>query len=127
MVSPSFNPNAIADYALRWQIETLFSCLKGRGFNLEDTRLTNPHRVKKLIAVLAVGFCWCYLTGEWQHDEVKPIKTKNHGRLSMSLFRCGLDYVQMAIQQLICHSMKANFCKILNILRREPIHISRQS
>ncbi len=32
VVSPQFNANAIQDYALRWEIETLFSCLKGRGF-----------------------------------------------------------------------------------------------
>ncbi|KCY00621.1 iS4 family transposase ORF 2, partial [Acinetobacter baumannii 1284800] len=41
------------------------------GFNLENTRLTDPRRVKKLIAVLAISFCWCYLTGEWQHDQKK--------------------------------------------------------
>ncbi|KCW21949.1 acyl-CoA dehydrogenase, C-terminal domain protein, partial [Acinetobacter baumannii 1032359] len=35
---------------------------------------------------------------EWQHDQKKAIKIKKHGRLSMSLFRYGLDYVQMAIQ-----------------------------
>lgn len=69
VVSPQFNANAIQDYALRWEIETLFSCLKGRGFNLENTRLTDPRRVKKLIAVLAISFCWCYLTGEWQHNQ----------------------------------------------------------
>ncbi|AGQ10258.1 hypothetical protein BJAB0868_02884 [Acinetobacter baumannii BJAB0868] len=76
VVSPQFNANAIQDYALRWEIETLFSCLKGRGFNLENTRLTDPRRVKKLIAVLAISFCWCYLTGEWQHDQKKAIKNK---------------------------------------------------
>ena len=38
VVSPMFNASAIRDYALRWEIETLFSCLKGRGFNLENTR-----------------------------------------------------------------------------------------
>ncbi|EMU40221.1 transposase subunit, partial [Acinetobacter baumannii ABNIH23] len=48
VVSPQFNANAIQDYALRWEIETLFSCLKGRGFNLENTRLTDPRRVKKI-------------------------------------------------------------------------------
>ncbi|KCW29615.1 hypothetical protein J471_4392, partial [Acinetobacter baumannii 1032359] len=42
---------------------------------------------KKLIAVLAISFCWCYLTGEWKHDQKKAIKIKKHGRLSMSLFR----------------------------------------
>ncbi|EXR33767.1 putative transposase [Acinetobacter baumannii 1294222] len=30
VVSPQFNANAIQDYALRWEIETLFSCLKGK-------------------------------------------------------------------------------------------------
>ena len=39
----------------------------------------------------------CYLTGEWQHDRKKAIKIKKHGRLSVSLFRYGLDYVQMGL------------------------------
>ena len=119
VVSPMFNASAIRDYALRWEIETLFSCLKGRGFNLENTRLTDPRRVKKLIAVLAIGFCWCYLTGEWQHDQKKVIKIKKHGRLSMSLFRYGLDYVQMAIQRLIGFGKKEEFKEILAILRKQ--------
>ncbi|WP_228722249.1 IS4 family transposase [Acinetobacter baumannii] len=121
VVSPQFNANAIQDYALRWEIETLFSCLKGRGFNLENTRLTDPRRVKKLIAVLAISFCWCYLTGEWQHDQKKAIKIKKHGRLSMSLFRYGLDYVQMAIQRLIGFGKKEEFKEILAILRRQNL------
>jgi hypothetical protein len=32
---------AIEAYAKRWEIETLFSCLKGRGLNLEDTHFTH--------------------------------------------------------------------------------------
>ena len=112
VVSPQFNANAIQDYALRWEIETLFSCLKGRGFNLENTRLTDARRVKKLIAVLAISFCWCYLTGEWQHDQKKAIKIKKHGRLSVSLFRYGLDYVQMAILRLIGFGKKEEFKKV---------------
>ena len=42
---------------------------KDAGLILENTRLTDPRRVKKLIAVLAISFCWCYLTGEWQHNQ----------------------------------------------------------
>ena len=38
VVSPQFNANAIQDYALRWESETLFSCLKRTWFNLENTR-----------------------------------------------------------------------------------------
>lgn len=28
---------AIKRYGLRWQIDTLFACLKGRGFRFEET------------------------------------------------------------------------------------------
>ncbi len=63
VVSPQFNANAIQDYALRWEIETLFSCLKGRGFNLENTRLTDPRRVKKLIAVVSYKLLLVLLNG----------------------------------------------------------------
>ncbi len=118
VVSPTFTADAIRDYALRWEIETLFSCLKGHGFNLEKTRLTDPRRVKKLIAVLAIAFCCCYLTGEWRHDQMKAIEIKKHGRFSMSLFRYGLDYVQVAIQRLSCFGKKEEFRKVLAILRR---------
>ena len=46
-------------------------------------------------------------------------KIKKHGRLSMSLFRYGLDYVQMAIQSLIGFGKKEEFKEILAILRRQ--------
>ena len=67
VVSPHFNANAIQAYGLRWAIHTLFSCLRGRGCNRENARVAGPRRGKKLIAVLAISFCWCYLTCEWQH------------------------------------------------------------
>jgi hypothetical protein len=41
-------PDATAIYARRWEIETLFSCLKERGFNLEETRVTDLARIKRL-------------------------------------------------------------------------------
>ncbi len=119
VVSPQFNANAIQDYALRWEIETLFSCLKGRGFNLENTRLTDPRRVKKLIAVLAISFCWCYLTGEWQHDQKKAIKIKKHGRLSMSLFSLWFRLCSNGDSAFNWFWEKEEFKEILAILRRQ--------
>jgi hypothetical protein len=92
--------NAIKIYGLRWEIETLFGCLKGRGFNFEDTHVTNLERVKKIFVLLAIAFCWAHKTGEWQH-EVKPIKIKKHGRLAISLFRYGLDYIINAILKVV--------------------------
>ena len=80
-------------YGYRWEIETLFQCLKGRGFHMEDTRLTDPVRFKKMVALLAIAFCWAHKAGEWKHKAIKPLKVKTHGRLEQSIFRYGLDYL----------------------------------
>jgi hypothetical protein len=55
---------ALEDYARRWEIETLFAVLKSRGFRFEDTHLTHPERLSRLIALLAIAFAWAYQTGE---------------------------------------------------------------
>ncbi len=34
----------------------------------------------KLIAVVAIAFIWAYLAGIDKHENLKPIKTKKHGR-----------------------------------------------
>ena len=44
------NPSAaIADYLQRWQIETMFQALKGRGFNMEETHLKDRDKLSKLL------------------------------------------------------------------------------
>jgi hypothetical protein len=55
---------AFSAYSRRWEIETLFGALKSRGFNFEDTHLTHPERIGKLLALLALGFAWTYRTGQ---------------------------------------------------------------
>jgi hypothetical protein len=59
--------NALEIYGYRWEIETLFGCLKIRGFNLED-------RLEKLMAVLAVAFCWAHKIGEWHERRQMPLQ-----------------------------------------------------
>lgn len=99
------NPgDAIKTYGLRWEIESLFSCLKGRGFNFEDTHITDQERIKKLLVLLAIAFCWAHKTGEWKHEECEPIKIKKHGRPAVSLFRYGLDYLIEAIVNVLFRS-----------------------
>ncbi len=67
---------ALDAYADRWQVETLFGCLKSRGFNLEDTHLTDPQRLAKLMGLLALAFAWTCRTGELLHDGPSPIRQK---------------------------------------------------
>jgi hypothetical protein len=90
---------ALDDYAQRWEIETLFGCLKSRGFNFEDTHLTKPERISKLLGLLTLALCWCLLIGEWQHQQ-KPIAIKKHGRRAKSLFRHGLDRLRNIVLNL---------------------------
>lgn len=85
---------AITIYRLRWEVETLFSCLKGRGFRFEDTHITDPQRIQKLVAVLAIAFAWAHRVGEWRHEHQCRIKVKKHGRMAMSWFRYGLDFIR---------------------------------
>ena len=81
----------------RWEIECLFACLKGLGFRFEQTHLVHRDRIKKLMALLAMGFCWAHQTGEWR-DTQKPIRWSKHRysskRPQHSYFRYGLDYLR---------------------------------
>ena len=88
---------ALTRYARRWEIETLFSCLKGKGFNFEDTRITELERIESMMAVLSIAFAWAHKVGDWRHKNQKPIKAKKHGRLSVSYFRYGLDWIRQAL------------------------------
>ncbi len=84
-------------YKKRWEIETLFSCLKGRGFNFEETHITDQEKIKKMLVLLTIAFCWAHKTGEWRHENLDEIKVKKHGRASVSFFRYGLDFICNAL------------------------------
>ena len=97
ILASSSEPELALDrYAFRWEIETLFSCLKGRGFRFESTRITKLKRVEKMVSVLAIAFAWSHKVGDWR-AEVKPIKIKKHGRLAVSYFRYGLDWIRRGL------------------------------
>lgn len=84
----------IQEYKKRWDIEELFACLKSRGFNFEDTHLTNPTKIAKIMAILTLAFLWAVKTGPWRH-QVKPItQKKTLQRPVKSIFRYGLDQLQ---------------------------------
>ncbi len=104
------NPETALNYYKKRQgVETLFQCLKGRGFNFEDTHMTFPERIDKLIALPA--------TGE-QCASQKPIKIKKYGRKAASLSRPGLDHIG-SIQHNISdryHELNKNFKIILAYL-----------
>lgn len=83
-------------YRRRWEIETMFGCLKTRGFRMEDTHITDPDKIERVVFVLAIAFCWAYRTGDIQ-DRIQAIEVKTHGRKARSLFREGLNLIRRAI------------------------------
>jgi len=94
VIVASYTPDrdALLKYKERWQIETMFKALKSGGFNFEDTHLTDPNRLAKLIALVCVAFIWVYLVGIVR-NAASPIKIKKHGRRTNSLFKYGLVFV----------------------------------
>jgi hypothetical protein len=98
------------------EIETLFGCLKGRGFKREETRVVGYLRVKKLLVLPVIAFCWTHKIGEWKHDCVLPIKIKSHQRRAQSLFRYGLDAIRSEILNPLTRSKKL-LMKMISLLR----------
>ena len=95
IVVSSQRPDMMIEYYYqRWHIETLFGCLKSRGFDLEATHMTELDRMDKLMGILALAFTWCLLRGQPHHGEAKHLLLNRHYRLAKSLFRLGLDMLR---------------------------------
>lgn len=65
-------------YQKRWEIETMFGALKSKGFNFEESKLTEGYKIEKLMAFLSIAFIWSILAGDYR--ELKkpiPYKKKN--------------------------------------------------
>lgn len=114
--------DAMSLYAKRWEIETLFSCLKGRGFNLEDTHLTHLDRVSKLVAVNAIAFCWAYHIGVHK-DKNKPLarKIKSNGRPQSSLFALGLDLLIEGFRLVFLANNRSVLHELVSFLTSKPL------
>ncbi|MCP4751732.1 MAG: transposase [Proteobacteria bacterium] len=87
---------ALVFYRERWQIETLFSCFKTRGFDFESTHATDFKRLSRIFAVMAITLCWVHNVGEMLSFQ-KEIPVKKHGRKAKSIFRIGLEQLAQAI------------------------------
>lgn len=84
-------------YGEHWGIEVFFGACKTRGFNFEDTRLTNLDRINTMCFIMAIAFIWAFKTGEFllEKGHQIPIKQlKNRKAKLKSIFRIGLDFLK---------------------------------
>lgn len=105
----------LSDYRKRWKIETLFSCLKTRGFCLEATHITEKERLEKLLALVTLAFCWAYIVGEWL-IKTKPLKVKKHGRFAKSIFRHGFDHLRCILCNQDSRAKQIDFIRLCKLL-----------
>jgi hypothetical protein len=105
----------LADYRLRWKIETLFQAMKGRGFDLESCRLSQKRRLCGWFGFLSLGLCWCLKVGRCL-DEVDPLPLKKHGRRAVSVFQRGLCLLQSLLSCLAGQPRLGCFCQAIDQL-----------
>ena len=89
---------ALQAYRRRWQIECLFGDSKTRGFNMEDTRLTQPAKLSSLLVIITLAMAWAYATATAVKG-AEPIKIRAHGYRGKSWFRLGFDQLRKWILQ----------------------------
>ncbi len=99
VISSERSGEILLEYSRRWQIETLFGCLKTRGFRLEDTHLTDGRRISRLLSLLTLATVWGLLAGQIAARRTPP-KIKKHGRLEKSIFRLGLETLRNCFCQM---------------------------
>jgi hypothetical protein len=97
IVSYDKQQEALFNYKERWQIETMFKAFKTKGFNIEDTHLSDIDRIDKLVAVVSIAFAWAYKAGIYAHEHIKPIEIKKHKRKAHSFFKYGLKFIANAL------------------------------
>lgn len=88
VVSNNLTPHeALETYKERWAIEVLFGHLKKKGFNLENTHMTEKKKINKLIVVLTLAFLFTIGFGIL----LKEKKVLNAQQKRKSTFRLALD------------------------------------
>ena len=102
-------------YKKRWGIECLFSALKTRGFDLEETHLNQSDRISNLFLLLSMAFFCAILIGNWL-NETAPIVFKTHERRAVSIFRYGLDALCIVEKEFIAELL----APLLNIYPKPP-------
>lgn len=117
VVSNRASADLLRLYRVRWGIETLFQALKGRGFDLEGC--CSP-RIARFLGLLVLALVWCLRAGMYL-ESVDPSKPLAHGRLPVSWFRRGLDYLHRLLVPLAGRAERLGFERAMALLKPAPL------
>ncbi|WP_119327605.1 IS4 family transposase [Cysteiniphilum halobium] len=105
LVSDYHGKASFDQYRKRWEIETLFSAMKTRGFNWEDTHITDPDRLSNILFILTLALVWSYRQGDMLM-EIYPEKLKNHGFPQRSIVRKGMNFISKSLSEVVISTSK---------------------
>ena len=80
---------AVYWYKKRFRIETLFSDMKGRGFNLNKSGLRDPERIDRLLIAISLAYIWIVFLGEYALEKGWDKIIHRTDRCDLSLFTLG--------------------------------------
>lgn len=89
---------AVQLYKKRPHIETFFSDLKSRGFQIHKSHISDPKRLSRLLIACCLAYVWlvylgvCALRDEWRK------RLHRQDRCDLSLFRLGLRLLARALK-----------------------------
>jgi hypothetical protein len=64
------------------------------------THVTDCRRIKRLLVVPVIAFCWAHRVGEWQHEQVKPIQSKNTNGLPKAFSGwCWIGLIRLCLSE----------------------------
>jgi hypothetical protein len=86
-------------YAVRMWIDELFRDLKGQGFHLNQTRLTHPERIDRLMLILALAYWWIMGRGIWIDRMGLRRRVDRCKHPKRSLFTIGLRWIHRLLDR----------------------------
>ena len=98
-------------YKKRFRIETLFSDLKGRGFNLNKSGLREPERVSRLLIAASLAYIWMVYLGELVLKNGWDKIIHRSDRCDLSLFQLGIRLLKRLLRE---GKVLPEFCLVLS-------------
>lgn len=98
-------------YRKRFKIETLFSDMKSRGFNLHKSGLSKPERVSRLLIAVALAYIWTVYLGALALQKGWDKIIHRSDRCDLSLFQLGKRLLRYLLKE---GKTLPKFCLVLS-------------
>lgn len=94
-------PEAVQLYKLRFRIETFFSDQKSRGFRIDQSHLSDPARLERLLLAACLAYLWVVYLGTIALAEGWNKIFHRTERVDLSLFNLGLNLLEHFLNELM--------------------------